>query len=52
MSINSKNNEEKPFGEIQLESGFFVMLFKNETDDFQEYTKDIGSEVHSISLLL
>ena len=44
MIINSKNNEEKPFGEIQLESGFFVMLFKNETDDLQEYTKDISSE--------
>ena len=44
MSINSKNNEEKPFEEIHLEPGFFVMLFKNETDDFQEFTKDVSSE--------
>lgn len=44
MNINSKNNEEKPFEEIHLEPGFFVMLFKNETSDLQEFTKDVSRE--------
>ncbi len=44
MILNNKNNDEGSFEEIQIENGFFVLLFKNETNDIQEFTKEITKD--------
>lgn len=44
MKIEEKNIAKSSIEEIVIEKGFFVLLFKNETDDIQQFEKDIDSQ--------
>jgi len=44
MILNNKNIDGSSSEIIQLENGFFVLLFKNETDTIQEFTGDVTRE--------
>jgi AraC-like DNA-binding protein len=39
-----KNNDKRTMEEIVLEKGFFVSLFKNETNDIQQFSRDIDNK--------
>lgn len=43
MVLKEKNNAKSSMEEILIEKGFFVLLFKNETNEIQHFEKDIDN---------